>query len=563
MCLRHRLNGVEQNRCVCVTFDYSRRTEKVTGPHEKMATFCMKSLNLRANLLIVSAFFFLNFFTKLPEPSNQAQRVYANLLRAMGNPPHPPVLRRLPRGSAQQGGSLVYRPGTPAHIDLSDDVLDLCRTFGPDADAALACLLGHELAHFQYRHGQKQGFFSPVVMPNGTAYSSENLEALADRSGVFLAYLAGYDAFTIAPAVYRKLYDTFRLPNQIPGYPSRSQRLQMVSDTTARVRELAHYFELGEIHYLLLDYAAAGQAFSTLIARYPTATILNNLGAIKLNQALTQMTSARDDPRLRFAFPVEFDADNRLLANPRRGEPVPYRPLLADARHLFSTALARQPNYQAATLNLALTFYLLNETEKAYQTLMSSRTASRPLSANALLLLAVIEADRSKPAEAQRLFRQAAAQGAFRATDNMRLYEESQKPGWQRYWNRLVASRQSTQTAGRPSPVDRLRPAPRLPLQPLPSGGRYARTDSLTLYELSIEENNKPRWYRVVKSNRLDLADLPIGSPRSRLSAYGPPSADVAGARGSRFCGYRRGNSRLFLEYRNEQLVSWLAVTPI
>ncbi len=226
------------------------------------------------------------------------------------------VLRLLAKGKAETNSHVVYKPGSPARIEMGERVLDVCLTLGPNADAAMDCLLGHELAHFQYRHGGKQGLFSPVIMPTYPPNASANLEALADKSGVFMAYLAGYDAFAVAPALYRKLYDTFSFDEQLPGYSTKTQRLSLVADTTARVQELAQRFEIGEISYLLRDYKAASRVFTALVARYPTAGTLNNLGAIKLNQALDRMKSARDDSRLRYIFPVEFDTDNRPLATP-------------------------------------------------------------------------------------------------------------------------------------------------------------------------------------------------------------------------------------------------------
>ena len=486
-------------------------------------------------------------------------QVYAQLLQTIGSPTNAPVLNILAKDKTGIQADVVYKPGNPGRIEMGEAVLDICLTFGPDSDAALACLLGHELAHFQYRHGGKQGFFSPLIMPNNGPYSSTNLEALADKSGVFIAYLAGYDALTVAPAVYSKLYDTFMLDNQLPGYPTRAQRLKIVADTTERVQELAQLFEIGEISHLLRDYEAASHAFTALVARYPTAITLNNLGVIKLNQALIRMKSAREDPRLGYMFPIEFDTDNRLLATPRRDEKVPYQALLNDARLLFQTARTDQPANQTAKLNEAITCYLLGQPEQARQLL----TTQQLLTPNAGLMMAIVQADLQQTQQARNGFHQAITQGAFRAVDNTQLFEALQKPSWVTYLTRLMARKQAVQPPIKPAlnlPDLRLSTLAWKSL-PLFGKARVSHTDSVTVYELPIEINKQTRLLRVMKSHRLSLQGLPMGSAWSRLESYAPPVANIAGSRGNIFYEYRQGTRSLFLEYRQNRLVGWVYVT--
>lgn len=495
---------------------------------------------------------------KKSDKTEKVRQLYARLLQTIGSPTDAPVLRVLPKSTSKKNGYVVYRPGNPGRIEMSEAVLDLCLTFGRDADAALACLLGHELAHFQYRHGGKQGFFSPVVMPNGSPNSSTNLEALADKSGVFMAYLAGYDAFRLAPEVYRAFYDTFKI-DQLPGYPTKAQRLRMVADTTDRVQELAQLFEIGEISYLMHDYESASQVFTALVSRYPTAVTLNNLGVIKLNQALLRMKSARNDPRLGFMFPIEFDADNRLLASTRRDELLPYLELLTDARHLFQTALADQPSHQSARLNEAITCYLLEQSDKARQLLL----AKQPLTPNAGLMLAIVQTDLGQTQQARGGFQQAISRGAFRAMDNARLFDASQKPGWVTYFNQMIARKQISQTPKKPvfNLPDLSIPTLTWQSLPIPGKARYALTDSLVGYELSLDVNNQRRVYRVIKSHQWPLKGLPWGSPRSLMAVYAPPTAMIAGAKGSLFYEYQQEMRRLFLEYRQDRLIGWTYVT--
>ncbi|RCR66392.1 hypothetical protein [Larkinella punicea] len=503
------------------------------------------------------------------EPVDQTvlmHRVYARLLQTIGNPPDAPVLKLLPRRQTGVEGRLRYRPDNPTRIELGDDVLSLCGGFGADADAALACLLGHELGHFQYRHGSKKEFFSPLEVPNSKPNSFENQEALADRSGVFMAYLSGYDAFSLAPEVYTRFYDAF-VHGQLTGYLSKQQRLKMVADTTDRVRELAQLFEVGEISYLLRDYESASNAFVGLIKRYPSAATRNNLGAIKLNQALALMPLAKEDPRLRFEFPVEFDSDNRLLTVLRRDRSLPFRQLLTEARTLFRIALSEQPTHQTAGLNLSIAEYLLNNSDEARQTLANLQ---KPLSANAHLMLGIVQADLSQTDEARKSFKLAVTQGAFRAAGNLSYFEKGLQPGWKQWLDGFVRDRDAK--SGKQTPIPAWpdpKNLPKLPpMEQLPGvskAARIARTDSLTSYWLPIADeptrSSSPtvRMYRVLKSSRLALKGFAIGSPASQLKRYGAPAITVAGARNTVFYGFRSAKRWLFLEYRDSRLAGWVA----
>ncbi|WP_155297223.1 hypothetical protein [Spirosoma aerolatum] len=517
-------------------------------------------------LYVVVAYSLLSLEFSSPKPADRTtalRRVYARLLRTIGNPVDAPTLRVLPYTIGKPTGQLVYQ-ADPAQIEIGEDVLDLCATFGDSAEAALACLLGHELAHFQYRHRSKQGFFSPIIGKNGSAAdASENLEAIADRSGVFTAYLAGYDAFGIAPIIYKAFYDKFKKPDQLPGYPTKNQRLQMVTDTTIRVQELAQLFEIGEIRYLLHDFDGASRDFDALVSRYPSATTVNNLGAIKLNQALGRMELARDNQRLRYKFPVEFDSDNRLLASGRR-DGTSYQQLLIEAQKLFTNALLKHPTHQASALNLAITEYLLDNSEQARQTLLRYFS---PLSANAQLMMGIIQADLGRINEARKAFKLAVANKAFRAVDNETYFEEGQKPGWQQWFNQMMARYQLKEGASVSLPAwpDRALLAKYPPVLVLQGDVKVVHSGSLTSYQLRITSEpttneTKNVRYRVVKSSQLSLQGL---DSRKLPSQYGSPATIIAGTRGTVFYGYRKAKQWLFLEYRDNQLISWTAAEPI
>lgn len=484
----------------------------------------------------------------------------------------PPIpIKLLPVGKGKPTRCLAYVPGVQPRIEVNEEVVVRCEMFGNQANDALACLIGHELAHYYHNHGQKQGFFAPLTIKQlAPANTPRNLEAIADRSGIFMAYLAGYDAFSIAPRIYADLYDAFGVTN-LEGYLPRPERLKMVADTTARVRELAHWCELSEFFYLQQDFQAADRALSYVLARYPAPIIKNNLGAVKLNHALSLMGKVVSNELLRFAFPIEYDADNRLLYNRRRGpeSQMIVDSLLTDAQYLFESILEKHPRYEAARINLSIAQLLSNQANQARQTLMPLLNQPGVRSANGVLMMAITEATLHNPSTANRLFGEAKRLGAFKAAHNTTMWLESQKPGWLQYWQTWVSQRTSS-ASSHPSGVVRSQPIPPpnwekqaigytlgyLDRQPI----QYAQTEGSAAYDVYGYGNGNRSHYRMARSTVQDLTGLRLGSSRQVLArSFASPSREVAGARGTQFVGYYTARSGLWLEYRDNALVGWTA----
>lgn len=486
---------------------------------------------------------------------------------ASGNTPMPLQLQFQPKGKGDSLRSIYYQPYSPggkAQIVVMEELVTHCETYGSRSRDALACLMGHEMAHHYHHHGQPGVQFSPLAVQGAKSTDRINLEAIADQSGVFAAYFSGYDAFTVAPRIYADIYDLFLHKREPSGYLPRKQRLKMIADTTLRVRELAHWCELTEFFYLQRDYRSAYAALSEVFNRYPAPIIYNNLGVVKLNHAIALMGTVNDNPILRFAFPVEYDTDNRLLNSKIRGKKEEYEQLLAEARRLFKGALTIQPQYEAAQINLSIVELLSSDSNhidqaRAVLQPMLSTSGKRP--ANAVLMMAITESARDNSLSAFQLFNEAKRLGAYRASYN----ENMAKPKWVSRLERLFAS--SNQTTSNPKKRQPQPPANWNQGKAVGSLGKligtsaqYTLTDSLTRYEVSSFVNTDLKRYCIVRSTVQSLPGLPIGSTRQTLTTrFAPPRREVAGARQTVWLGYGTIQSGLWLEYRADELIGWLA----
>lgn len=498
--------------------------------------------------------------------TTNAVRVYQRLLGALsGQIGQSPVLQVIPASKGNVKNWLYYNPKPPARIVVREEVLQLCETFGSQSEDALACLLGHELAHFFHQHGQKQGFFAPLMDGTNNPYASQNLEAIADRTGIFLAYLAGYNAFNVAPAVYRRLYERFKLPDSLHGYPPKRVRIQMVADTAARVRELARAFDVGEAFYMKHDYQAADEVFTWLLSRYPSAIIFNNLGAIKLNKALRLMDIPSGNRLVRYAYPVEFDADNRLATAPRRDN-LDYKIPLKEALNLLEAAHREQPYSESALVNVAIAYWLLDESAKARQTLRPLLDSSRPVP-NAVLLLAIIEAGSQQVELARQHFRQAKQLGAYKANENLQLFEESQKATWEQAWKKILARLRvniaATYSKSLPTLPAQLKTEPAYRQFRVSDSLviKYAHTANRLTFQIERFLAGKRYAYQIIKSNQESLPGLPLGMQLQRIASRTSPITPLKSSNGSFYSSYKGQNQDLFLVFCNNRLTAWTYIT--
>lgn len=255
--------------------------------------------------------------------------------------------------------------------------IEVCKSLGPARfEAALAQLIAHELAHF-YQCSRTGLCFDDhrcsYLSFNAIPHARTDLEEHADLSGAFNLYLAHFqlDSATMATLI-DALYTAYRLPDDLPDYPTKSARQKIAQKTLQQLSELVILYENATFFAAIGDFDAAIQSYETVLPYYQGKEIYANLGVTEARKALF-LPGKKDTPlasRRRYLFPFETDW-NTLL----RQETLPgirtygsndTDELLADALLYLDTALLIDPHYEPAALNRLMVLVLREKSTLAH-----------------------------------------------------------------------------------------------------------------------------------------------------------------------------------------------------
>lgn len=316
-----------------------------------------------------------------------AQKVFDALLQARGD-----YRLQVPTlvMSKQMRNIASFNPDL-VQITLEEKAYDVCSTFGKDSLNALAALLAHELTHYYEKHDWSRHFARENESLE-TARRLENLEeglkqeAQADYLGGFMAFSAGYNTYGIMPELLKKVYKTYDLPDDLPGYPSLNDRLKMVDGAMAQLQSLQIVFETANQLTILGNYADASVYHRYILQTYQSREIYNNAGVNAVLAALAYV----EPTELPYVLPLELDPKSRLLSlknNDLEKESLKSS-LLKVALEQFDRAVALDENYSIAYLNKACVLTLKRDWEEAdYVIRKGKKKASSPSAASDFTVL--------------------------------------------------------------------------------------------------------------------------------------------------------------------------------
>lgn len=302
---------------------------------------------------------------------------------------------------SQQIARFVSKPD--AELIVDEKLYDLCREFGADSLAALSVLIGHELTHFYGRHTEWAGFGQLPGQQKPSAAQAEKiavLEAQADMQGGYRAFLAGYDIYRLIRPLYTKIYAAYQLPDTMPGYPTRENRIQYLEQQAINTRKLGMAFEAGLFFFLRKKYDLAERYFGLVADNIPSKEVLNNIGLCQLLRASQAMTL----PEMPFRYPFELETSNRLAPDGHRGNEVDKADLLKQAISYFRQAIELDETYSAAYINLASASSLLGRNGTAKETIdqleeiLKSHQDTLPANAHLVRAIALAEQGQDKAA---------------------------------------------------------------------------------------------------------------------------------------------------------------------
>lgn len=245
--------------------------------------------------------------------------------------------------------------------------IDLARGFNADSSNVIAHVFGHELTHILVQQNASikdvgTGYASPEYSKSLRGINKTLIDSVyerqADEFACFYAHIAGYKTTHIAADVIQAIYSQYDLDDKkLKRYPPLVER-KLIAETSAKQMTILNdMFENGIICTLIGNYEMAVAFFETILAnKYTSKEVYNNLGVAHLMHAISYMDTL-DQPCV---FPFEMDVETNL-DNTRAGpEDIDY--FLKLAKDNFNYAIEHSvDNYNIAYLNLAITYFLLED----------------------------------------------------------------------------------------------------------------------------------------------------------------------------------------------------------
>jgi tetratricopeptide (TPR) repeat protein len=310
-------------------------------------------------------------------------------------------------------GSKEIAQYTPQNnkILISVELYDLCRTLGADSLNALAVILGHELSHHYLKHTWHETYGLSKSTANVPTDIIRKLENEADFNGCYAAQLAGYYTQSAFPKIIDAIYQKFKLPENLHGYPSKQVRKETYISRSQELQRFVAVFRVGQILYSTKSFEKAAACFEYISKCLPSPEVLNNKATCLIQDYLERQRYKK------FILPIEFDITTRLNIKSRsRGTDD----LIKEAKKLLENAVSLNPDYQLARINLACTHVLL----KNYAAGIGEINEISSPSADALTIRAIANFEEGQYDKAKADFELAGKGNGDKYQKNMELFKK-------------------------------------------------------------------------------------------------------------------------------------------
>lgn len=301
---------------------------------------------------IVSFFLLSSIITSLSaqDPLAHSQKILNNLIRATGNI-YPNVALKIidTKTVVASSKALNYE------ISLEKGAYDICMKLAPEKqDAALAFILGHELAHIYHHHGKSLGFVKEFSASTIHTLEEDTIESQADEYGFFYARVAGYSTTGIEEDLFNALY-TYLEKQSILPLPPKEGRIQMAKANSRKVQPYIDLFRLAEKLMIEEDYSDAASIYHYILLHLTSPEIYLNTAVAEILYA----KSIQNDTVLTYTFPLLFDTESQS----ERGKEVESKEkevliILQQADSLLQIVCEKYKPYSQATFYAAYNHYL-------------------------------------------------------------------------------------------------------------------------------------------------------------------------------------------------------------
>ena len=386
-------------------------------------------MNLKFRILFIALTILsaISYGQNMSQKKIVLQKVFDNIVNAYGNSKASPLLQLVPKNKSEGNPAFYSSTPVPA-IKIEEQAFDICMQFGSDSLNALSIIISHELAHYYNDHTWCSDFSYAIK----NSQLGKTLRALsktdrikyetqADNYGFYYSCISGYSPFDIYDKLIDKIYTTYKLPNNIPGYPTKDERKMIAQKAQEKIRQLYPVFEAGVL-LLYLNYLSESEACFEYLAKYfPSREIYNNLGTAKFLKGI----ALKPHDTINFIYPIDVDPLSRLYQTNTRGlnnsETLDYVSILKDAKKQFEKAIVLDPSYTSSYVNLACVNDVLGNYPMALGNLFELNQLDSS-SINLKHIKAIIEFHMGNKIVAEKLFQSIASEDSI-ASFNYRILE--------------------------------------------------------------------------------------------------------------------------------------------
>jgi tetratricopeptide (TPR) repeat protein len=373
-------------------------------------------------------------FTQSKAPKYVVE-VFDNLVNAYGN------IKIAPKLEISNPSDLVvavYTSTPKPTIKIDTKLIKICSSFGQDSLNALSLILSHELAHYYNDHTFCYDFSfanrkSPIAknLLEISHNSNKEKEIQSDYQGLWYALMAGYNPITIFEKAFKTIYKEYNLPEHIPGYPSKTERIEIKNTVLEKIKKLAPVFQSGLILYRLQKFEEAKNCFELVLQTLPTKENFNNAGLSYLALALSsQMMES-----IPFVYPLTIDKNSLLFIN---YSPSGLKGIENDntafinstidrAKKYFEKAISLNSNYLDAHLNLASLYSSIGNQEAAIG-ILNTLKPDQQNDERVILIKAIANFKNQNDKNSTLFFNKIKNSGNATLNFNLKLYELANGP---------------------------------------------------------------------------------------------------------------------------------------
>ena len=323
-------------------------------------------------------FYILSFSSFADNCNETVKDIYQNIITSIGNNSlYPPELH-----FSDETRSVAYM--SSKGITIEQKTIDLfC---GEDNfENKIAYIIAHELAHYYLEHSWTSNTGLSYASSIGEFLEGSSIEDLlktkkrdesqADLYAGFYGQIAGYNTLGFGEIALTEVYESYKLPKELKGYPSFDERIEILNSRIKKANNLALLFELGNVFLKNKNYNSAKYCFEFILkSKFNSREIYNNLGL----SFLLFGVSISDKPISNLVYPLFIDQQTRAEVNSTRSGSFLDNPqeMILEAQKLFNRALALDTSYEPAKQNLIVSDFLLETTQKGRGNFVKSLEAS-------------------------------------------------------------------------------------------------------------------------------------------------------------------------------------------